>query len=67
MSVCADLCEFAADGAFGLEGGLGRVLLVLVGPQAAGAAELLEGLTGVHLGHDGPLHSGDVPGKHTRI
>ncbi|KAG7240400.1 hypothetical protein INR49_026971, partial [Caranx melampygus] len=32
--------------------------------EAAGAAELLEGLAGVDLGHDGSLHVGDVPEKH---
>lgn len=61
----ADLCELAADGALGvaLDCRLGRVLLVLVRPQASGAAELLEGLAGVHLRHNGALHVGDVSGK----
>lgn len=57
-----NLGELAADGALGvaLDSRLGRVLFVLVRPQAAGAAELLEGLAGVHLCHDGALHVGDV-------
>lgn len=65
----ADLCELAADGALGvaLDSGLGGVLLVLVGPQAAGAAELLEGLAGVHLRHDGALHVGDVSGENNHF
>lgn len=64
----ADLRELAADGALGvaLDSRLGRVLLVLVRSQAAGAAELLEGLAGVHLCHDGALHVGDVSGEKTK-
>lgn len=56
-----DLSELSADGAFGFEARLRRVLLVLIGAQAASAAELLEGLARVHLGHDGAFHVGDVP------
>lgn len=57
----ADLCQLPADGAFGFEAGLGGVLLVFVGAQTACAAELLEGLAGVHLRHDGAFHVCDVP------
>lgn len=60
---CTDLSELAADSALGFERGLGWVLFVLVGSQTAGTAELLERLTGVHLGHDGSLHGSDVPGR----
>ena len=59
-----DLCELAADSTFGFEARFGRVLLVLVRAEAARAAELLEGLAGVNLGHDGALHVCDVPEKH---
>lgn len=56
----ADLCEFAADGAFGFEARFGRVLLVFVRTETAGATELLERLAGVNLRHNGPLHVCDV-------
>lgn len=60
------LRQLPADGAFGFEAGLGGILLVFVCAQTACAAELLEGLAGVDLRHDGTLHVGDVPeNKHT--
>lgn len=59
--VLTHLCEFAADSTLGLDGALGGQLLVFVGSQAASAAELLERLAGVHLGHNGALHTRYVP------
>lgn len=63
----ADLGELATDGTFGFEARFRRVLLVLVCTQAASATELLERLAWVHLGHNGTLHSRDVPGENTHI
>lgn len=59
-----DLCQLATDRTPRLiQRPLGGALFVLVEGQAGRAAELLEGLARVHLGHDGPLHGGYVPGN----
>lgn len=62
-TIVTNLSELAADSALSFKGGLGWVLFILVGSQTACTAELLERLTGVHLGHDGSLHGSDVPGR----